>query len=129
MHVCLLTQLSSNLCDPGTVSHEAPLSMGFSRQKSWGRLPLPPPGDLLDPGITPGSPALQAYSLQSEPRGKPILFQSAFSISYYVIALGQYDLVVIRQGGKPCMFYKHSFTNDLSMPCEVKNYHWDNSHI
>ena len=34
-----------------TLAHQAPLSMGFSRQKYWSRLPFPPPGDLSDPGI------------------------------------------------------------------------------
>ena len=38
-----------------TVPHQAPLSVGFSRQESWSGLPLPPPGDLLDPGIEPSS--------------------------------------------------------------------------
>ena len=32
--------------------------MGFSRQAHWGGLPFPSPGDLPDPGIEPGSPAL-----------------------------------------------------------------------
>ena len=34
---------------------QAPLSMGFSRQKNWNGLPFPPPGDLPDPGIEPAS--------------------------------------------------------------------------
>ena len=34
-----------------TVAHQAPLSMGFSRQEYWNGLPCPPPGHLLDPGI------------------------------------------------------------------------------
>ena len=34
-----------------TVAHQAPLSMGFSRQEYWSELPFPPPGDLPDPGI------------------------------------------------------------------------------
>ena len=34
-----------------TVAHQAPLSMGFSRQEYWSGLPCPPPGDLLNPGI------------------------------------------------------------------------------
>ena len=55
----------------GTVAHQAPWFMGFSRQESWSELPLPSPGDLPDPGIKPGSPALQADSLSSEPPGKP----------------------------------------------------------
>ena len=37
--------------------------MGFSRQEYWSGLPFPSPGDLLDPGIKPGSPALQTDSL------------------------------------------------------------------
>ena len=54
-----------------SVAHHAPLSMGFSRQEYWSGLPFPPPGDLLDPGIKPGSSALQVDLLPSEPRGKP----------------------------------------------------------
>ena len=44
--------------------------MGFSRQEYWNGLPFPSPGDLPDPGIEPGSPALQADSLPSEAPGK-----------------------------------------------------------
>ena len=54
-----------------TVAHQAPLSMGFSRQECCSMLPFPSPGDHPDPGIEPGSPALQADSLLSEPPGKP----------------------------------------------------------
>ena len=54
-----------------TVAHQAPLSMEFSRQEYWSGLPFPSPGDLLDPGIEPGSLALQADSLPSEPPRKP----------------------------------------------------------
>ena len=45
--------------------------MGFSRQEHWSVEPIPSPGDLPDPGIEPGSPALQADSLPSEQPGKP----------------------------------------------------------
>ena len=55
---------------PWTVAHQAPLSMEFSRQEYWKGLLLPSPGDLPDPGIKPGSLALQADSLPSEPPGK-----------------------------------------------------------
>ena len=44
--------------------------MEFSRQEYWSGLPFPSP-DLPDPGIEPGSPALQVDSLPSEPPGKP----------------------------------------------------------
>ena len=56
---------------PWTVARQAPLSMGFSRQEYWSGLPFPSPGDLPNPGIEPGSPALQADALSSEPPGKP----------------------------------------------------------
>ena len=54
-----------------TVAHQAPPSMGFSRQEYWNGLLFPFPGDLPDPGIEPWSPALQADALTSEPPGKP----------------------------------------------------------
>ena len=44
--------------------------MGFSRQEYSSGLPFPSPGDLLDPGIEPGSPTLEADALTSEPPGK-----------------------------------------------------------
>ena len=53
------------------VAHQAPLSMGFSRQGYWSGLLFPSPGYLPNPGIKVGSPALQADSLPSEPLGKP----------------------------------------------------------
>ena len=55
---------------PWTVAYQAPPSMGFSRQECWSGLPFPSPGDLPNPGIEPGSPALQADTLPSEPSGK-----------------------------------------------------------
>ena len=56
---------------PWSVAYQAPLSMRFLRQEYWrGReLPFPSPGHLPDPGIEPGSPALQADILPSEPPG------------------------------------------------------------
>ena len=56
-----------------TVAHQAPPSMGFSRQEYWSGLPFPSPGDLPGPGIKPRSPALQVDTLTSEPPGKPYL--------------------------------------------------------
>ena len=52
---------------PWTVAYQASPSMGFSRQEYWSGLPFPSPGDLPDPGIEPGSPALEAGALTSEP--------------------------------------------------------------
>ena len=56
---------------PWTVTHHAPLSMGFSRQEYWSGLPFPSPGDLPNPGVEPRSPALQVDALPSELLGKP----------------------------------------------------------
>ena len=52
---------------PWTVAYQASLSMGFSRQEYWSGLPFLSPRDLPDPGIKPGSPALEADALTSEP--------------------------------------------------------------
>ena len=52
-------------------THQAPLSMGFSRQEDWSVIPFSPPGDLPDPGIELMSPVLQVNSLPTEPAGKP----------------------------------------------------------
>ena len=54
---------------PWTVAHQAPLSMGFSRQEYWSGMPCPPLGDLPNPGTKSGSPAFQADSLLSELQG------------------------------------------------------------
>ena len=54
-----------------TAAHQALLSLGFSRQEYWSGLPFPLPGDLLNPGFEPGSPALQGDSLPSEPPVSP----------------------------------------------------------
>ena len=59
---------------PWTVAHQAPLSMGFSRQEYWSGLPYPSPGDLPDPGIKSKSlmpPALAAGSLPLSHLGIP----------------------------------------------------------
>ena len=57
---------------PWTAAHQAPLFLEFSRQVYWSGLPFPSPRDLPDPGIKPRSPELQAESLLTELRGKPV---------------------------------------------------------
>ena len=73
--VCVFESLSCVwlFATPWTVAHQAPLPMEFSRQEYWSGLPFPPPGDLPNSGIKPGSPALQVdFFLSSEPLGKPL---------------------------------------------------------
>ena len=68
----LVTQSCPTLRDPMDRSPlQVPLSMRFSRQEYWSGLPFPSPEDLPDPGIKPGSPALQADSLPFELQGRP----------------------------------------------------------
>ena len=54
-----------------TVAHQAPLSMGFSRQEYWSGLPWPPPGDLPNLGMGPVSPELQADCFPLSPHFAP----------------------------------------------------------
>ena len=69
---CLVAKLCPTLCDPWTIDHQAPLSVGFLRQEYWSGLPYPSPGYLPDPGIKPESHASQADSLPSSHLGSPI---------------------------------------------------------
>ena len=70
--VCVCESLSrvQLFATPQTVARQAPLSMGFSRQGYWSGLPFPSPLDVPDPGIEPGSPALQVDAFPSELPGK-----------------------------------------------------------
>ena len=70
VRACLFATLLQScppLCDPMTVAHQAPLSMGFSRQEYWSGLPCPAPENLPDPGIEPASPATPALQADSLP--------------------------------------------------------------
>ena len=64
-----LSHLCPTLCNPMAIARQTPPSMEFSRQEYWSGLPFPSSGDLPNPRIEPGSPALQADSLPSEPPG------------------------------------------------------------
>ena len=56
---------------PWTASHQAPLSMEFSRQEYWSGLLFPPLGDLPGPGIESASPVSAGGFLIAAP-GKPL---------------------------------------------------------
>ena len=68
---CYLLSCVQLFATPWTMAHQAPLSMGFSRQEYWSGVPFPPPGDLHDPGIEAASPALIGGFFTAEPLGKP----------------------------------------------------------
>ena len=67
----LVPRSCQTFCDPWTIAHQAPLSLGFPRQEYWSGLPFPSPGDLPNSGIEPMSPALAGRSFTAEPAGKP----------------------------------------------------------
>ena len=75
-------------------SHQAPLSMGFSRQECWSGLPFPSPGDLLDPGIEPTSPALASRFFTTEPPGKSLVL-----IFFFFLGVNTIHLVKTELGG------------------------------
>ena len=76
----------SNSVTPWTVVHQAALSMGFSRQESWSRLPFPSPGDLPDPGMEPETPVLAGKFFTTESPEKT--FKEAI-ILIIIINLGE----------------------------------------
>ena len=85
IYVCLyilctcMRSVISDSATPYTVAYQAPLSMGSPRQEYWSELPFTSSGDLPNPGIEPGLPALQADSLPRKPPGKPISTAEASS--------------------------------------------------
>ena len=82
MHACMLSHFIHGrlFATPGTVAHQAPLSMEFSRQEYWSGLRFPPPGDLPNPGIEPRSPASQVGSSALSHLGSPIPLMSLLQI-------------------------------------------------
>ena len=99
-----------------TVACQAPLSMGFSRQKYQSRLPCAPPRDLSNPGTEPTSvsPALQVDSLPTEPPRKPLEFRAKFKGHFVHGDL--LDLVLCSITSSPCLL------RAFSSHCECS--HW-----
>ena len=79
-------QSCPTLWPPWTVVHQAALSMGFSRQESWSRLPFPSPGELPDPGMEPETPVLAGKFFTTESPEKT--FKEAI-ILIIIINLGE----------------------------------------
>ena len=93
--VCMLSHISQVwlFATLWTMAHQAPSSMGFSRQEYWSGLPCPPPGDLPDPGIEPISLCLlhwqAGFFLPLSPSGNPWNEHIAYNncSSYFVLCL------------------------------------------
>ena len=96
---------------PWTVAHQAPPSMGFSRQEYWIGLPFPSPGDLPNPGIKPGSPAFQADALTSEPPGKPFMkYRSQVFMNYNRKTYNSLKYTIF------FLLFRMSFVSDCQIP-------------
>ena len=98
---------------PWTVAHQAPLSMGFSRQEYWSGLPFPSPGDLPDPGIEPRSPALQADALPSEP---PVIPSNKHWVSRCLEQSSGEMCVQVGYDAEPSIYQDGSPVFPLSLP-------------
>ena len=73
----------SDFAAPWTVAHQAPLSMGFSKQEHWSGLPLPSPGNLAHPGTeseSPPSPVSAGRFFTTAPPEKPIVAENLLNV-------------------------------------------------
>ena len=71
----------------GVAKIQAPLSLGFLMQEYWIGLLFPSPGDLLNPGIKPASPAWQADALPLSHLGSPLLYIWCLCLNWVEIDL------------------------------------------
>ena len=90
--------MSNSLATPWTVAHQAPLSMGLSRQEYWSGVPCPPPGDLPNPGIELWSSALQG-------------------VLYHHHRLGSHQRVICINPGLPAGLYTQCSPHNPDPPC------------
>ena len=104
---------------PWTEACQTPLSMRFPRQEYWSGLPFSSPGDLLNPGIEPGSPTLQADSLLSEPPG--MLYITVFLRTKTLIkqAGGQIVHSGLQLSFSSQTMYSDSFSTSMHKVCTL----------
>ena len=102
VHRLSCSVMSDSFVTPWTVACQAPLSMGFPRQKYWTGLPFPSPGDLPNPGTKPTSPASQADSLSLSP------WEAYFLVMRQVKFLAQMAKLQSELNNNSFMFCCHS---------------------
>ena len=84
-------------CNPVTVPHQAPLSIGFSRQEYWSGLPIPPPGNLPNPEIKPTPLALAGAFFTTELPGKPqYLAYPVYNFNVHIFHFYKFYLVLLK---------------------------------
>ena len=111
MHACSV--VSSLFVTLWIVACQAPLSMGFPRQKYWSGLPFSPPGDLTNPGIKPSSstsPLVTGFCT-TEPPGKPtIKYNSSINfVSSFLLFFFFFFLLLLLKSFKLCLWTTFDF--------------------
>ena len=89
MHACYVASVMSDSVTLWTVAHQAPLSMGFSRQEYWSALPCPYPGIECNPGIESSSLIVNQFSV--------LQLKNLCTIPFYYFPIANYFLF-IKQG-------------------------------
>ena len=114
---CSVAQPCPALCNPKGYSHQAPLSMEFSKQEHWSGLPCPSPEALPKPGIKPRFPALQVDFLPSEPPEKA----ENTGVGNLSLLLGNFPTQELNQGLLHCrrILYLTELQNSLGTTREV----------
>ena len=95
-----IAQLCPTLCDPMDCS---PSSNEFFRQEYWSGLPFPSPGDLPDPGIERGSPALQADAFRLRHHGNPLESHNYLLNKYHFLILNL-KVIYLHSSGQEKVF-------------------------
>ena len=120
----ILFKVCLTLCNPmDCVAHQAPPSTGFSRQEYWSGLLFPSPGDRPDPGIEPGSPALRADALPSEPPGKSLIVDYSRKINTHIGFLS--PAKILFQNIHVCIIYRDTVighNSDFSLSSNLISY-------
>ena len=99
-----------------TASHQAPLSVGFSRQEYWSGLPCPPPGDLPDPGIKPLSVSLLHWLASSLSLAPPCSTTGEPSHHNYYMLLREFSSVQFSHSGMSDSLQPHGLQH-TRLPC------------
>ena len=101
--------MSDSFVGPWTVTRQAPLSMGFSRQECWSGLPFPLPGALLDPRIDLRACALAGRFFTTEPPGKQ--WDLWIQCQIFLLALSHFSLVTHTHTHTHLHMHAHTFTH------------------
>ena len=123
----LVTQLCLTLCDPMNCNRPGSSFHGDSPGKNTGVGCLPPPGDLPNPGMEPGSPASQALSQLSH-QGSPLDQLTIFdNFMWTAKGLSHVDICRIYPFSPNLSSHPGCHTTLSRVPCAIQ--YWTNSQV